>query len=495
MPGLQNQIKKRYNEKVQNTLSPVHAMRYTIIVPLLFTVSFPHLLTFGAEPLPNLTILIEEDVYPDPRPDNGAGSTWCYGSSVLARIQNDVFLTELAVVPSAKPLNNCQWKLLKRDAEGWKTLFSDEQHRTREPSPIAVFPEKHEIFVSANPTLVDDLEKYSGPAEPQVVRFDVAKNPSEPETLLPAWNGKPQFTEHSYRSFAADGKNQELILFQNVGYTHTEWAFRDRTGTWSATGKLDWHWGDDYEKPQPIRTCYPTVALTDRKVFFCGVSDIVEPNPQWRAYKKELTGRDWDYDFRRLFFTWSNDISKGEFQPWVEISSREKTSGWILPCDLYVMPDDTVHLLWTERAINTQLREKFFPDAKQSEALCHAVVRDGKILKRNDIAIRHEGETKPVASTGRFHATPDGRLWVVYYVSGAERDTVTNERKNVSENRIMEIKNGEPTGNFQTIPLAKPFSRLFTASVRAGNVPSVVLDLHGTCPNSEQLRYAAVRLE
>ncbi|MCL2623366.1 MAG: hypothetical protein FWD31_06840, partial [Planctomycetaceae bacterium] len=222
----------------------------------------------------------------------------------------------------------------------------------------------------------------------------------------------------------------------------------------------------------------------------------------WAAYKKELTGRDWDYDFRRLFFTWTNDIANEEFQPWVEISSREETCGWIMPCDLYVTGccagdtrDESVHVLWSERAIDARLREKFFPDAKQYEALYHAVIRDGKVVQRHDVMIRHENEVKPVASTGRFHATPDGRLWVVYYVHGTERDEVSGERKSVSENRIMEIKDGKPTGTFRTLPLKTPFSSFFTASVRAGNAPSVILDLHGTCPNSDQLRYAAVNIE
>ena len=467
-----------------HSLFVIRAMRF--VKPALFflVVSFPVLTGYGAEPALKLSVLVEEDVYPVPQPNNGAGATWSYGSTILARIGNDVFLTELAVVPTAKPLNNCQWKLLMRSAEGWRTLFTDDQHRTREPSPIAVFPNKQEVFVSANPTLVADPEKYSGPSQPQVVRFGVGKESVEPDTFLPGWEGEPKFTEHSYRSFAADGTNQELILFQNIGYTHAEWTFRDQTGAWSASGKLVWQWGAEYADPCPIRTCYPTVALKDKKVFFCGVSDIIEPNPEWRAFKKEQTGQDWDYDFRRLFYTWTDDISKGEFQPWVEISSREKTGGWIMPCDLYVAPDDAVHLLWTERRINVQLRKKFFPDEKQSEALCHAVVRNGKVVKRNDVVIRHEHEDKPVATTGRLHATPDGRLWVVYYVHG----------NSISENRIVEIRNGEPSKEFQTISLTQPFSSFFTASVRSGSKPSAILDLHGICPDSNQLRYAAVRL-
>ena len=118
------------------------------------------------------------------------------------------------------------------------------------------------------------------------------------------WDGSPAFTEHSYRSFAADGSAGELILLQNIGYTHAEWAFCDRSGKWTAQGKLVWPYGHEYDEPQPIRICYLNVALQDRAVFVCGVSDIVEPYRKWREYKRQLTGREWDYDFRRLFFTW-----------------------------------------------------------------------------------------------------------------------------------------------------------------------------------------------
>jgi hypothetical protein len=120
------------------------------------------------------------------------------------------------------------------------------------------------LFLSANPTLNADPNAYSGPARPEVLQFDV-RDPNKPaRTLIPVWSNQPQFTEHSYRSFAADGPNRELILFQNIGYTHAEWTFLDRQGQWSAQGQLKWPWGADYSKPQPIRVCYPNVALRSR---------------------------------------------------------------------------------------------------------------------------------------------------------------------------------------------------------------------------------------
>ena len=131
-----------------------------------------------------------------------------------------------------------------------------------------------------------------------------------PVTLTPVWHGEPKFSEHSYRSFAADGAGRELILFQNIGYTHAEWTFRDRAGTWSAQGQLKWPWGAEYDQPEPIRVCYPNVAVRDRAVHFFGVSDVVEPYKAWREFKRELTGQQWDYDFRRLFYTWTRDVTR-----------------------------------------------------------------------------------------------------------------------------------------------------------------------------------------
>ena len=276
---------------------------------------------------------VEEDVYSYAPADNGAGPMWCGGSTCLVRIGEDVFASGLETLNDAKPLNNCRWTLYKRSADGWQLQQADPAGRTREPCPLVALA-GGKLLLSANPTLVTDRNAYSGPARPEILQFS-ATNPKAPfETILPVWDGQPQFTEHSYRSFAADSSSGSLILFQNIGYTHAEWAFRDGDGRWAAKGKLVWPWGAEYDKPQPIRVCYPNVAIRGRAVHFCGVSDIVEPYQKWRDYKRKLTGQQWDYDFRRLFYTWTDDITTGKFQPWVEIASRDKTCGWIDPGDL-----------------------------------------------------------------------------------------------------------------------------------------------------------------
>jgi hypothetical protein len=349
----------------------------------------------------------------------------------------------------------------------------------------------HPLTPSLSPTGGEGARR-AGEGDPPVKAREQVRRFQEisPETLLPQWQGKPDFTEHSYRSFAADGRNRELILFQNIGYTHAEWVFRDRAGQWAAQGRLIWPWGAEYEKPQPIRVCYPNVALKDRAVHFCGVSDILEPKRPWREFKKQLTGREWDYDFRRLFYTWTPDIMAGKFADWVEIASREQTAGWIMPGDLWVAPDGTVHILWTERAIDERLREKFFPGAWQSHALNYAQVRTGKVVSRRTLALAEEGGSQEIPGRGRFQVTSDARLFVFFYVSG--RDAAGQA---VSENRVLELNRDGTPGAPMRVPLKHPFTEFFTATERGGSPPSNTLELLGHRTGSPlTVSYARIRL-
>jgi hypothetical protein len=430
----------------------------------------------------------EENVYSFTSANNGAGPMWCHGSTCLVRIGVNVFASGLETLKDAKPLNNCRWTLYERTADGWQLLHVD-AGRTREPCPLVTLP-GGKLLLSANPTLVADPNVYSGPARPEILQFS-SENPKAPfKTLLPIWNGKPHFSEHSYRSFAADGQAGTLILFQNIGYTHVEWTFRDGDGRWAAQGKLVWPWGDTYDKPQPIRVCYPNVAIRGRAVHFCGVSDIVEPYTKWRQYKEKLTGRHWDYDFRRLFYTWSDDITTGKFHDWVEIASRDKTCGWIMPCDLWLDPSGVVHLLWTDRAIDTRLRKEFFPAAKQTFTLWYGRVSRGKLVSQRAIVEAVEGGSQETAQWGRFQVTPDGRLFIVGYIDGRSA-----RGKPLAENRLWELGADGSLGQTYRLPMKYPLARYFTATLRGGSAPSTTLDLLGTTSAAPAaIRYARIRL-
>jgi hypothetical protein len=413
---------------------------------------------------------------------------WCSGSTCLVRIGQDVFASGLETLADQRPLNNCRWTLFKRTAAGWELQQADQAGRTREPCPLAGF-HNGRLFLSANPTLTA-RDAAAGPARPELLEWKASDVRGAATVRLPGWDGAPPFSEHSYRSFAANGSAGELILFQNIGYTHAEWAFCNAQGEWAAQGRLAWPWGAEYDQPQPIRVCYPNVMLKERSVHFCGVSDIVEPYKRWRDYKKQITGRDWDFDFRRLFYTWSDDITTGRFHEWVELASRDATCGWISPCDLWVAPDGRAHVLWNERAIDERLRAEFFPEAKQSHALNYAIVEKGQVILRRPLMRAEEGGAHEVAGAARFHVTPDHRLLVFYYVSGTDA-----QGSPVSENRLAELTDDGRLARVVPVPLAKPFTACFTTTVRGGSPPSNLLELLGTRAGQHAtISYARINL-
>ena len=210
----------------------------------------------------------------------------------------------------------------------------------------------------------------------------------------------------------------------------------------------------------------------------------------WLAFKKQLTDQEWDYDFRRLFYTWSPDITRSPFKPWVEIASRERTCGWINPGDLWVDPNGRVHILWTERAIDERLRERFFPGEKQSHSLNYAVVQDGEVISRRTLLVAEEGKANERPGRGRFHITPGNRLFVFFYVSGSD----TSGRP-ISENRLLEILPGGSVGESVRVPLENPFVDFMTATVRAGSSPSKTLDLLGVRQGSATtISFARIRV-
>lgn len=449
----------------------------------------------AAEPVPTAPVVeVEEDVYSFAPANNGAGPMWCSGSTTLVRDGQLVFATGLETLTNTPPLNNCRWVLWRRDDSGWTKVYTDNEGRTREPSPLVRLGDGT-VLVSANPTLSPVGQSGGGPARPDLVLF-IAKSGTHLRQLGEFdahWAGTPRFTEHTYRSFAADPATGHFALIQNIDYAHAEWTL----GRWAeivmlsyGAGQLAWPWGSNYARPQPIRICYPNVALARGQLHFVGVSDIIEPNPEWRAFKKQLTGQEWDYEFRRLFYVWSKDLASGQFEPWLELASREQTCGWITPGDLYVAPDGVVHIVWTERALDERLRTKFFPEAKQRHELNYARLREGRVLSRRTLLAAEEGGAREVPGLARFHVTPDGRLLVFHYVSGTSADG-----RPVSENRLVELRADGTAGEALRVPLKHPFTSFFTATPRAGSAPSSFLDLLGhRTGGSQTISYAQVRI-
>ncbi|MCZ7637163.1 MAG: hypothetical protein M5U12_14675 [Verrucomicrobia bacterium] len=103
---------------------------------------------------------VEEDVYTYVDAQNGAGPMWCYGSTCLVRLGEQVFASGLETVPGARPLNNCRWVLFERKEDGWRRMRAELFSLTREPSPVAGFGagDSGRVFLSAHPTLQPDQE-------------------------------------------------------------------------------------------------------------------------------------------------------------------------------------------------------------------------------------------------------------------------------------------------------------------------------------------------
>jgi hypothetical protein len=113
------------------------------------------------------------------------------------------------------------------------------------------------------------------------------------------------------------------------------------------------------------------------------------------------------------------------------------------------------------------------------------------VVRKQPLHLAEEGVSREIARTGRFHVSGDGRLYVVYFVSGTGR-----AGRNVSENRIIEVRaGGDPTPPV-VVPLARPFTRFFTATWRSGSPRSDVLDIYGSrAGDGNTFSYARIRIE
>jgi hypothetical protein len=137
-----------------------------------------------------------------------------------------------------------------------------------------------------------------------------------------------------------------------------------------------------------------------------------------------------------------------------------------------------------------RLREKYFPDAKQSHALNYAIVRDGEVTARRTLLQAEEGGANETASAARFQVTPDNRLFVFYYVSGTN-----SEGEQVSENRLQELRADGIVSEPVKVPMEHPMNSYFTATVRGGSPPSTTLDLLGIrVGGSNTISYARIKL-
>jgi hypothetical protein len=433
---------------------------------------------------------IEENVYTTAPANNGAGPLWCFGSTSLARLGEGVYASGIETLPDQKPLNNVRWMVFQRGAGGWQLMQADPTGRQREPCPLGVWADGR-LLLSSNPTLTPP-GTYNGSAQPQVLLFDTRDLKAPPQVMLPQWEGAPAFSEHSYRGFTVDSQSREALLLQNVGYDKGYWSFLDRAGEWSRRGVLNMPWGAEFEKPAPIRIAYQQMALRDRAAHIMGISDIIEWVREWREYKLELNGgKTWDYDFRRLYYCWTPDVTAQPFGEWVKVADCDQTCGHIRNLDMWLDPQGRAHLLWLENSVwDKRVRDKFFLEVPQTFTLMYGIIEQGKVVRKTQLARGGEKQaSQEIPGWGRFQATPDGRLFVFYYTSG-----VNAQGRAVSENRLLELYADGTFSPPVRVALQRPLTSFFTASERGGSAPSATLDLLGHASGVDGVCYARINL-
>jgi len=422
---------------------------------------------------------VEEVVTKYTPADNGAGPLWCYGSTVIARRGNDVYLSVIETGKDVPLLCNTRWQLWHRSANGWKIAQSEKEYRQREPCPIAIF-QKGAVFLSANPSIEPPGVKY-GRCRPVVLEFNPNALAGAAKIHQPVWADGTYFTDHSYRGFAADGANGELLLLNINAQTSEQFvSYCDSSGKWHQKGKIEF----------PIRACYPQVALRGRAAAVMAIGDIVEPVEEWQKLKFEKLKRKWDYVFRRLFYAFTADIRSSNFVTPIEIDTVEKTAGHIQNLDLYIDEGRATHLLYLKRPHQYSfIRDKYFPGQAMTAHLEYVVVKDGKILSRKTLAETPQESKGLEPSYGRFHISSDGALWVI------AAGTYTDGTKRTFGNYAGRILPGQSGQKFVRIDLKHPFRTFFTNTPRGGSEPSDVIDLFGIADDNPNLRYAGIRLE
>ena len=448
-------------------------------------------------------VVADETIAPYSDANNGAGPLWAFGSRIIARCGSTVYASVGEVDPAAKPLCNTRWVLYRRkDGAAWQRLAAAHAANEREPCPLARLPGDG-LLLSTNPAqAVRDTMKDGRLAchcAPRLLRFDTAAPEHPPAPLSPRWDRPYAFTEHSYRALAADPATGHVLLTNQVwaagDHRHT-WSLLDPAGQPLCAGLLRF----------PMRGCYQQIAVRFPAVHVLAISDEVEPVAAWRDHKRHVSGNEWDYEFRQLFYTYTPDALTQDFSPPLTVASADETAGLISNLDLWLDHDGDAHVLYLERNVwHAHVRDAFFPELPISVALKYARLHAGRVVERRVLQRTTEDRRRaagaaapapsvtptplvmdgPVPEWGCFHAAPGQRLYVLWY----QRAPTPADRGNFIRQLLPEA------GPAVRLPIDPPLTRFAAACERNGCAPAAVIDLCGTPAQEKLVRYAQVRIE
>ncbi len=442
-------------------------------------------------------------------PQNGSSPMWCYGTPVVVRSGNTVFVTVPETGEGMPPTANTRLQIyMRHDGGGFEKVFVNPRYDQREPCPIAL-PGDGRLLVSVNPCVAPfrgapDKSSFMWYCEPYLLGFPTQPFAAYPDIIKPAWSTPWPFTDHSYRGIATDPANREVLLFQIEGFLWKEsylgrhhYSFCDKQGSWAANGILKF----------PRRACYPALALRDRRACVMATSDIDEPNAEWMDYKRQVTGQEWDFDFRVLYYAESSDIVNRPFSAPLVVEDVDRTAGHIRHLDMWLTPDGDVWLLYIVKNVwKPFMRDKFFPGMRLETTMRLARVRGGALVQKVDIFRCNEQEagryrTNPAPNglavgtdsyatndlfpdCGAFVADENGTPYIVSHLSG-----LSEAGQDVSGNYLTQWRDG--TLQHQKLDFAQPLKLFFAATPRTGTLPSNTADLVGISQRGDDVMWYA----
>jgi hypothetical protein len=443
-------------------------------------------------------LVAEETIDTVGNPRNGASPLWCYGSHIMVRARDTLYLSLLRPDEGVPVYCNTHWELWRRDNQGWNEMYRGGEALEREPCPIGLLGEG-ELVLSIQPKYAPrpfgrgDGE-YSWFCQPELLGidlFETGDNDKVFSNFHPVFPVGSVFREHSYRGFGVDRVNREiLLLVLEQTDEHYQPTYLSRDGIWHPLPLLKF----------PIRGCYPQVSLCDRKAHVLAIGDIVEPVDEWRQAKSEEFNREWDYVFRRLFYAWSPDLEADGFQTPVEIDSVDETAGYILNLDLHVDADDRAHVLYLKMPYqHAFMRDRWFPGEAMTVSLEYVALDKGQVVMRKTLRQGlAEEELSDSQDTmrlnyGRLHPLPDGTLGVVYSGSWSGPDGGTESGLFLS--RLATDGDVEETISLSgERPLTGAF---FTNTPRGGSDVGNHLDLVGAFSDGDsfEMRYMGYEIK
>jgi hypothetical protein len=419
---------------------------------------------------PAVTVNCEEEIYRIKPPDNGSGPLWSYGCSPIARLGQDVVVSQMETGEGVPKLCNTRWRLLRKAEMGWEVLNEAEGYRQREPALLGALDEKT-FLLNVNDSQMPAGTMY-GKCKPYLLKFSLAE-PKSPQPLEPKWQGEPNFIDHSYRGFSVDSARREMLMLNIDAVTSVEnWCWMNEAGETLRNGGISF----------PIRACYPQVALKNGAAYVLAIGDIKEPVKEWAEYKLAQTGQAWDYVFRILYFTSTPDIKTTDFAAPIEIANVDATAGAISNQDLWIAPDGSAYILYTQREVQTALlRDKFFPGKSILASLHLAVVKDGKVVDRK---VLHEGVESDEVGCARFQELPGGTVYALVSFSGTK-----------PRNELVRVVPVPERFEFVPVPLKTPFGAYLLPNTRAGNKPSNTIDVLGNSSAGDVISYAQLAVQ